>query len=44
MTAFDPALVLYANDSFYRAFNARDVNAMNELWAEGQSVYCLHPG
>ena len=44
MSVFDPALALFANDSFYRAFNARDMNGMNELWAETLPVYCLHPG
>ena len=44
MTTIDPALALFANDSFYRAFATRDLHAMSELWAETQPVYCVHPG
>ena len=36
-------LVLFANDAFYRAFSARDINAMSALWACEQPVFCLHP-
>ncbi len=36
-------LVLFANDLFYRAFSARDMNAMTALWAHAQPVFCLHP-
>ena len=44
MNSLDPTLLLFANDSFYRAFAARDMTAMAELWAETQPVFCLHPG
>lgn len=36
--------VLAKNDAFYAAFNARDVEAMEHLWAHGFPVVCLHPG
>lgn len=36
--------VLLANDAFYRAFAARDVKAMDAVWARHAPVACIHPG
>jgi ketosteroid isomerase-like protein len=36
--------VLEANEAFYRAFAARDVDAMDEAWAREAPVACIHPG
>ena len=36
--------VLVANQAFYRAFAARDVAAMDSLWAREVLVACIHPG
>jgi len=36
--------VLAANRAFYRAFNERDVGAMEALWAASGAMVCLHPG
>jgi len=36
--------VLEANEAFYRAFAARDPEAMAALWAERHPVACSHPG
>ena len=36
--------VLAANLEFYRAFAARDLAAMDALWARRAPVACLHPG
>jgi hypothetical protein len=36
--------VLAANLEFYRAFGARDLAAMDTLWARRAPVACLHPG
>ncbi len=36
--------VLAANRAFYRAFAHRDVDAMDQIWAQGEAVVCLHPG
>lgn len=36
--------VLLTNAGFYRAFAARDLDAMNRLWAEHGPVCCIHPG
>lgn len=36
--------VLETNAAFYRAFAARDAEAMARLWAERLPVACIHPG
>jgi len=33
-----------ANENFYKAFNARDLSAMKEIWSSRQNVTCVHPG
>src|SRR5579885_1100122 len=40
----DSDAVLAANLEFYRAFAARDIPAMDGLWARRAPVACLHPG
>lgn len=40
----DQAALLFANDTFYRAFLSRDMGLMNALWAVDAPVSCLHPG
>lgn len=37
------AAALAANREFYRAFNQRDVAAMEALWARDVPVACAHP-
>lgn len=39
----DNDAVLAANREFYRAFNQRDVAAMETLWARSSPVVCAHP-
>ena len=36
--------VQHANAAFYRAFEALDLHAMDEVWAHGEHVKCVHPG
>jgi ketosteroid isomerase-like protein len=36
--------VLEANEAFYRAFNAKDPDAMDAAWAAEHEVACIHPG
>jgi ketosteroid isomerase-like protein len=36
--------VLEANESFYRAFNLKDVAAMDAVWSQSANVTCIHPG
>lgn len=40
----DPAVVLFANDAFYIAFNNRDFEAMEALWSREAPAVCIHPG
>jgi len=40
----DSDAVLAANLEFYRAFTARDLVAMEALWARQSPVACIHPG
>ena len=40
----DSDAVLAANLEFYRAFTARDLVAMEALWARVAPVACIHPG
>ena len=40
----DEEAVLAANEAFYRAFTARDLAAMDALWATETTVACIHPG
>lgn len=37
-------LVLAANQAFYDAFEARDFDAMSNLWEHSSRVFCTHPG
>jgi len=40
----DRLAVLAANEAFYDAFEARDLDAMSDLWAHDDRVTCVHPG
>jgi len=44
MNKIDPAVVEFANDSFYLAFNSRDMTQMSALWAVDVTCVCIHPG
>lgn len=33
-----------AEAAFYEAFARRDLDAMMEVWAEEDDIYCVHPG
>lgn len=33
-----------ANEAFYAAFEARDLDAMSEVWLHEDHVSCTHPG
>jgi ketosteroid isomerase-like protein len=36
--------LLAANAAFYAAFEARDLDAMSEVWLHADHVACVHPG
>jgi ketosteroid isomerase-like protein len=40
----EAAAVRAANQAFYRAFQALDLEAMDAVWAHQGQVTCLHPG
>lgn len=40
----DQHALLFANAAFYAAFAARDVDAMDAIWAASDAVSCIHPG
>ena len=40
----DQAEVRRANRRFYDAFEARDLDAMSDVWAHDDRVSCTHPG
>jgi ketosteroid isomerase-like protein len=40
----DDEAVRAANDRFYAAFEAADLDAMSDLWEHSDRVSCTHPG
>ncbi|MGB7413201.1 MAG: nuclear transport factor 2 family protein [Thermosynechococcaceae cyanobacterium] len=36
--------VLDVNTAFYRAFEKKDLEAMESIWSQGTSSTCIHPG
>jgi ketosteroid isomerase-like protein len=44
MKSTDPAIIEFANDAFYLAFNAYDLDQMKAIWAQDYPSVCIHPG
>ncbi len=44
MTTDDKSQLIAINDSFYRGFEKRDIKAISQLWWQGSSSTCIHPG
>ncbi len=40
----DNQLILNVNQAFYRAFEKKDMVAMEKVWSQGTSSLCVHPG
>jgi ketosteroid isomerase-like protein len=36
--------IIAANEGFYKAFNARDLDAMKNVWVSHEKATCIHPG
>jgi ketosteroid isomerase-like protein len=36
--------VLAVNETFYRAFEKKDIEAMSSIWSQGTGTRCIHPG
>ena len=34
----------FVNESFYEAFNKRDIEAMKRVWGYDENATCIHPG
>jgi ketosteroid isomerase-like protein len=44
VTKVDEAAVAAANEEFYAAFEALDIERMEACWAHDDQVRCIHPG
>ena len=44
VTTADETAVTAANLGFYRALEARDLSAMDAVWAQEEAATCVHPG
>jgi ketosteroid isomerase-like protein len=42
--SLDEAAVRAANERFYEAFEARDLDAMSDCWEHSDRIVCTHPG
>lgn len=40
----DRTAVLETNNAFYRAFEKKDLEAMEKVWSQGTASLCIHPG
>ena len=40
----DKEIVLARNQAFYHAFSTRDISEMNQVWWQGSTSLCIHPG
>jgi ketosteroid isomerase-like protein len=40
----DEVAVATANEAFYQAFEAADLDVMSDLWEHSDRVTCVHPG
>ena len=44
MTTDDKSQLIAINDTFYRSFEKQDIKAMSQVWWQGSSCTCIHPG
>ncbi len=44
MTTDDKSQLIAINETFYRSFEKRDLKTMSQLWWQGSSCTCIHPG
>lgn len=40
----DRQAILVVNQAFYRAFEKKDLGAMEKIWSQGTLSSCVHPG
>ena len=44
MTTDDKSQLIAINEAFYRSFEKRDIKTMSQVWWQGSSCTCIHPG
>ena len=44
MTTDDKSQLIAIHDAFYRSFEKRDIKTMSQIWWQGSSCTCVHPG
>ncbi|EAZ89743.1 YybH family protein [Crocosphaera chwakensis] len=44
MTTDEKSELIAINQAFYRGFEKRDIKVMNQVWWQGSSSTCVHPG
>lgn len=44
MSTSELQVIQQANASFYRAFEKKDLEAMDQVWSHGIGSLCIHPG
>ncbi len=44
MNSDEKSELMAINQAFYRGFEKRDIKAMNQVWWQGSSSTCVHPG
>ena len=40
----DHDALIFANEAFYAAFREGDFATMEQIWADDEAVFCVHPG
>lgn len=36
--------IIQVNNTFYRSFEKKDIEAMSSVWSQGTGSICIHPG
>ena len=44
MTSDEKSQLIAINDTFYRSFEKRDLKIISQVWWQGSSCTCIHPG
>lgn len=44
MSLDEKSQIITLNDAFYRSFEKRDIQKMSQVWWQGSTSTCIHPG
>ncbi len=44
MSLDEKSQIITINDAFYRSFEKRDIKKMSQVWWQGATSTCIHPG